>query len=482
MGIVLIVNNMEVIIIIGAIFAVGYYLGKGRSSNVSIQSSRVDSTSMPKPKLNVKKADISDVNLNEEQQNVFKVIEGTRANVYVTGKAGTGKSVLLQYFVENSGKKVAVVAPTGVAALNVGGQTIHSFFRLAPELQDMSTLRVDYKTKELLKHIDTIVIDEISMVRADLMEAINRKLQLARGNELPFGGIQIVMFGDLYQLPPVVTDGQLRRYFDHNYGGIYFFNAPVYKETELKIFELNHIFRQKDEEFKRLLNAIRNGQHSSAILDELNKNTEIPLPESGFVTLAGHNATVSRINHQKLESLPGQEKIYVAEIFGNLKESSFPTEKELRLKVGAQVMLLKNDKQKPARWVNGTLAVVTKLSDDVIKVSIDGVEHSVSKETWNSIRYYYDHEKRKLEKEVTSSFTQFPLRLAWAITIHKSQGQTYQSVAIDLSEGAFAHGQTYVALSRCQSLERLYLTSPIKPEDIIVDQDIIEFMKRIELT
>lgn len=439
-------------------------------------------TSIPqKPQLNIKKNIISDINLSEEQQAVFKLIEGSMANVYVTGKAGTGKSVLLQYFVEHTDKRTVVVAPTGVAALNVGGQTIHSLFKFAPELQDLKNLRVDYKTKELLRHIDTIVIDEISMVRADLMEAINMKLQLARGNDLAFGGVQVLMFGDLYQLPPVVTDGQLRRYFDHNYGGIYFFNAPVYKKTELKIFELNHIFRQKDEEFKKLLNAVRNGQHSEAVLAKLNERKIVELPQSGYVTLAGHNATVSRINHQKLEQLPDEEKTYTAEITGDLKESSFPTEKYLKLKVGAQVMLLKNDRQKPARWVNGTLGIVTKLSEDTIRVNIDGVEHSVSKETWNAIRYNYDHEERKLDKEIVSSFTQFPLRLAWAITIHKSQGQTYQSVAIDLSDGAFAHGQTYVALSRSVSLEGLYLTSPIRPEDIIIDQEIIEFMKNVKV-
>lgn len=434
-----------------------------------------------KPQLNVKKTDVSEISLSAEQQAVFKLVESSMANVYVTGKAGTGKSVLLQYFVEHTEKRTVVVAPTGVAALNVGGQTIHSLFKLAPELQDLKNLRVDYKTKELLRHIDTVVIDEISMVRADLMEAINVKLQLARGNDLPFGGVQVLMFGDLYQLPPVVSDGQLHRYFDHNYGGIYFFNAPVYKKTQLRIFELNQIFRQKDEEFKKLLNAVRNGQHSEGILAKLNERKLEVMPQGGYVTLAGNNTTVSRINHNKLDKLPGEEKVYTAEITGDLKENSFPTEKYLKLKAGAQVMLLKNDRQKPPRWVNGTLGIVTKLSEEVIRVNIDGVEHSVSKETWNSLRYYYDHEERKLDKEIVSSFTQFPLRLAWAITIHKSQGQTYQSVAIDLSDGAFAHGQTYVALSRCTSLDTLYLTAPIRNEDIIVDQEIIEFMKKANL-
>ncbi|PIP56471.1 helicase, partial [candidate division WWE3 bacterium CG22_combo_CG10-13_8_21_14_all_39_12] len=407
--------------------------------------------------------------------------ENNRLTSYITGKAGSGKSILLRYFVENTSKQVAVVAPTGVAALNVEGQTIHSFFKLAPELQDLTSLKVDYKTKEILRHLDALVIDEISMVRADLMEAINIKLQIARDNNSPFGGLQVIMFGDLFQLPPVVSDGELHRYFDHNYEGIYFFNAPVYKEIDLKIFELNHIFRQKDQDFIRLLNAVRDGNVNSDVLSHLNQRAEIALPETGYLTLAGHNATVSRINHEKLAELDGEEKVYIAEISGDLKESSFPTEKELRLKEGAQIMLLKNDRQKPPRWVNGTVGVVTKLSDDIIRVNIDGVEHTISKESWNSIRYYYDAEKRELEKEIVSSFTQFPIRLAWAITIHKSQGQTYESVAVDLTDGAFAHGQTYVALSRCTSLDGLYLTSPIQPEDVIVDQEIVSFMRKIEV-
>lgn len=429
------------------------------------------------PKLNIQKTDFDNLVLSEEQEEYFRIINEGMTSAYITGKAGTGKSVLLQYFVDHTTKNVAVVAPTGVAALNVGGQTLHSFFRLPPELQDFKNITVDYKTKELLRHIDTLVIDEVSMVRVDLMEAMNVKLQLARGSDLPFGGVQLVMFGDLFQLPPIVSDGQLNRYFDHNFGGVYFFHAPVFKIFDFEIFELNQIFRQEDEEFIEILNSIRVGDHSEVLLEKLNQRAVEDLPSTGFITLAGHNSTVSRINHEKLSRLEGEEKTFDAKITGNLSQSSFPTEKELRLKVGAQVMLLKNDKHKPSRWVNGTLGVVTKLTDDLIRVNIDGVEHTITIDSWDSVRYYYDHEKRKLEKEIVSSFIQFPLKLAWAITIHKSQGQTYQSVAVDLSAGAFATGQTYVALSRCQSLEGLYLLSPIKHEDIIVDPEIVEFMK-----
>ncbi len=427
--------------------------------------------------LNVSQADVTSINLSDEQADVFKLIENTNETLYVTGKAGTGKSILLQYFVEHTKKRVVVVAPTGVAALNVGGQTIHSFFKLAPELQDLETLEVDGRTKELLKNIDTIVIDEVSMVRADLMEAINIKMQLALKNKLPFGGIQMVMFGDLYQLPPVVSDSELRNYFYHEYGGIYFFNAHVFKDTKLKIVELGYIFRQKDERFKNLLNAIRNGQHDYDTLEELNERVTKDLPDSGFITLAGNNATVSRINHTKLQSLTGEEKVYSASVMGEMKESNFPTEKGLKLKVGAQVMLLKNDTERPRRWVNGTLGIVTKLNENDVKVNIDGVEYTVEKESWESIKYTFDSNEKKLQKQVTSAFTQLPLRLAWAITIHKSQGQTYKSVVIDLNN-AFAHGQTYVALSRCTSLSGLYLTNPIRDKDIIIDRAVVEFMGR----
>lgn len=471
---------MEWLLIVGVIAAIAYIADQSGTNNQNHYSKMSQPAFQPKPKLNVKQIDISSIKLSDEQSMIFNLLETTNDNYYVTGKAGTGKSVLLQYFVENSGKRIVVVAPTGVAALNVGGQTIHSLFKMPFEI-DLKNIKVDYKLREILRNIDTVVIDEVSMVRVDLMEAISRKLQIARNNEEPFGGVQMVMFGDLYQLPPVVSDGELDRYFKHNFDGYYFFNAKSIKESGLNIYELSNIFRQKDPEFKKILNSIRYGSIKESELTELNKRTKVAKPASGFVTLAGHNATVSAINHKKLAELPNEEKVYEAEIWGNITESSFPTESKLRLKVGAQVMILKNDNEKPRRWVNGTLGVVTKLNNEVVKVSIDGVEHTILPASWDKIQYAYNPEERELTKKIVSSFKQLPIRLAWAITIHKSQGQTYQSVAIDLSDGAFAHGQTYVALSRCVSLEGLYLDSQIRRDDIIVDPDIIEFMKQAQI-
>ncbi len=475
---------MEWLLVILGALGIGYIFGQ--SNNKSVQTLALDRAPVPDKKviqtvakrLNTEKTDLSAIELGEEQKKIFEVLNSSMQSAYITGKAGTGKSVLLQYFVANSSKNVVVLAPTGVAALNVSGQTIHSFFKFSWETQDPTKLTVGYKLKELLRHVDTIVIDEVSMVRADLMEAISKKLQLARDNDEPFGGVQMVFFGDLYQLPPVVTDGELQRFFDHNYGGIYFFNSPTLQKLDYEKFELNKIYRQKDKKFIELLNQIRLGMVSENTLDEINTRVTVLPEEGGYITLAGHNDTVTQINHTQLSKLEGKEMVYEATISGDLNEKSYPTEKQLKLKVGAQVMLLRNDRQKPSRWVNGTLGIVTQLSEEVIRVNINGVEHTVPKDTWESVRYYYDPEERKLEKEVVNTFTQFPLRLAWAITIHKSQGQTYQTVAIDVSQRAFAHGQMYVALSRCQTLEGIYLKSPIKREDVIVDPKVIEFMKQ----
>lgn len=431
--------------------------------------------------INQKRAELKDVVLSEEQQQLFEKLENTNTTIFVTGKAGTGKSLLLQYFRAYSKKRLVVVAPTGVAALNVGGQTVHSLFKLPLSVitkDKQKDLRLDSKTAYLLKNLDTVVIDEVSMVRVDMLEAIDFLLKKARSSDLPFGGVQMVMFGDLYQLPPVVISRELQKYFTDTYGGVYCFNADSWKAANPEIVELSNIFRQKDGQFIDLLNTVRNGSVDDTLLIELNKRASVEIPSEGTITLATTNRSVREINDRRLNELPGQAHEFQAEITGQLEESAFPTEEILRLKVGAQIMMLRNDREK--RWVNGTLGTIHSISGDEIKVDIDGYKYTVSPETWSKISYYYNREEQKVEEEVVSTFRQFPLRLAWAITIHKSQGQTYSSVVIDLGDGAFAHGQTYVALSRCTQLETLYLKRDVYREDILVDSNVVTFMKGID--
>lgn len=468
---------MEWIILAVVIWGV-YSIGKrsGQKSKNTVKNTYSPNTQNNiKPRLNEKKLDISNIILSSEQEALFNKIESSNAHIFITGKAGTGKSLLLQYFKQNSSKRFVVAAPTGVAALNVGAQTIHSLFRIPPAFIKKDSLPIDHKTATLLRNIDTVVIDEISMVRADLMDAIDYRLRQARANSLPFGGVQIIMFGDLFQLPPVVSDKELHKYFEDTQGGYFFFNADVWKNARFEIYELTQIFRQKDEDFKTILNAIREGDINDGHLEHLNQRTTAVIPAEGVITLATTNSAVAEINNSRLSQLDGKMFEYRASISGNLEESSFPTEEVLRLKKGAQVMLLKNDRDK--RWVNGTLGIVDSLTDAEVKVNIDGIVYSLPRETWKKIRYYYDRSTNTVEEETVSSFTQFPLRLAWAVTIHKSQGQTFSTIAIDMGNGAFAHGQTYVALSRCTTLEGLYLIQPITREHIIVEPKIVSFMK-----
>ena len=471
---------MEWLILLGLIW-LGSAIWNGATKKTRYQNNGYrpsSSTWTSKPKINLKQIDISNITLSDEQQKIFESIESSNEHFFITGKAGTGKSVLLQYFKQKSTKKVVVCAPTGVAALNVGGQTIHSLFRIPPSFIERDSLQpVWSKTALLLRNIDTVVIDEISMVRADLMDAIDHRLRQTRHNSLPFGGVQIVMFGDMYQLPPVVNDPELHKYFTDNNGGFYFFNAHAWKNADFNIYELTNIFRQKDETFISVLNAIRNGTMTDDHLTTLNVRSGVSIPEEGVITLATTNQAVNEINDYHLTKLPSKTFEYRAMVVGDLEQSAFPTEEILRLKKGAQVMLLKNDKEK--RWVNGSVGTIAALSDNEIKVNLDGFTYSVPQETWSKIRYSYNQETKKIEEEVVSSFTQFPLRLAWAITIHKSQGHTYGSVAVDMGDGAFAHGQTYVALSRCKNLEGLFLKREIVREDIIVDPAIVAFMNRI---
>lgn len=423
----------------------------------------------------------TEIKLSAEQEALFQIMEESNQHLFITGRAGTGKSVLLRHFRENTRKRVVVAAPTGIAALNVRGQTIHSLFRLAPQLHRKGNLPRNSRVCSLLKRIETLVIDEISMVRADLLDAINERLQEAFNNDLPFGGVQVIMFGDVYQLPPVVEEG-LMPYFEAVHNGYFFFNALVWKEAEFKIYELSQVFRQKDPMFKSILNAVRDGTVVDTQVDQLNARHGVPIPAEGTLTLAPTNSLVTNINQKRLDQLDGKAHEYKAIITGEMKRSTFPTEEVIQLKVGAQVVLLQNDKDK--RWVNGTIATVAKLKKDDkeegIAVHVDGIDYDLETTTWEEIRYEYDHEKGKVKEEVVSSFTQYPVRLAWAMTIHKSQGQTYESVALDLTTATFAAGQLYVALSRCTSLEGLYLKMPVKRSHIIVEPKVTAFMAKVE--
>lgn len=417
------------------------------------------------------------ITLSAEQKALFEIMEGSNQHMFITGRAGAGKSVLLRHFRENTKKRVVVAAPTGIAALNVRGQTIHSLFKLPPQLFRKGSLSHNTRLYSLLKRIDCLVIDEISMVRADLLDAIDERLRKANENDAPFGGVQVIMFGDVYQLPPVVEEN-LAPYFDAIHGGHFFFNALVWKEAEFKIFELTQVFRQKDPVFKDILNAVRDGSFTNEQIKQLNERHGVAVPDEGTITLAPTNNLVTNINQRKLDQLPGKERLYKATITGEMKRSVFPTEENLYLKKDAQIVLLKNDMDK--RWVNGTVGKIEELFDDHIDIRVNNAVYTLEQNTWEEIAYTYDPDTHKVEAKTTSSFTQYPIRLAWALTIHKSQGQTYESVALDLTTGTFAAGQMYVALSRATSMDGLYLKMPVQRKHIIVDAKVSAFMSRRE--
>lgn len=411
--------------------------------------------------------------LSPEQLAVYERIEHTREHIFVTGRAGTGKSTILNHLSWNTSKIIAVCAPTGVAALNVGGQTIHSLLRLPTGVIADHELDQPAELKKMLASIDTLIIDEISMVSADLMDAIDRSLRLARGKRHdPFGGAQIIMFGDPFQLPPVPPrDPHERAYFDDTYRSLWFFDSKVWQENQLDVIELTEVHRQSDDRFKQILGAVRFGVVDESQANELNAEGARPAPRD-VITLATTNATVNRINAQRLAEIGGSALKAAAEITGEFRENTYPADEVLELKKGAQVMFLRNDPD--GRWVNGTIGIVTKI-EGTVWVEVGDEEYEVEPTTWERFRYRYDAETKKLEKEVVAEFEQFPLRLAWAVTIHKSQGHTYDAAHIDLGPRAFSAGQTYVALSRVRSLEGLFLARPLQPRDVIVDPNVVRF-------
>lgn len=422
---------------------------------------------------------ITDPPLSDEQMAIFQALESASPHVFITGKAGTGKSVLLRYFADHTKKVVVKVAPTGIAALNIQGQTIHSLFRLSTGLIDLRTVEVSPETQEILRHVDVVIVDEISMVRADTIDAIDRILRISKASQVPFGGVQIVMFGDVYQLPPVVVGAQLEAYFRAKYGGAYFFNAHVWKKTELITHELGTVFRQSDDRFRDLLNVIRDGSYDKEALNELATRV-IALADAPVdaVTLTSTNKAAQEINESRLSMLRGKTKTYFAATTGDMPSGASPTEERLNLRVGAQVVFIKNDPD--GRWVNGTTGIVKSLKKECVRVACGKTLHDVLPVTWEQSSYVYDEELDTMRQEVTGTFKQLPLKLAWAITIHKSQGCTYDKVIVDLRRGAFAHGQTYVALSRCRSLEGLYLLANVRPQDIMIDPAVASFMRQLQ--
>ena len=431
---------------------------------------------------------------NEELQHALQIIQFTRRSLFLTGKAGTGKSTFLRHIAATTKKKHIVLAPTGIAAINAGGSTLHSFFKLPfhPLLPNDSqfmprhireTLKYNSEKRKLLQELELIIIDEISMVRADIIDFIDKVLRIyCRNMREPFGGKQLLLVGDIYQLEPVVKDDE-RQLLTPFYPSNYFFDAHIFRTFQLVSIELKKVYRQSDPLFITLLDHIRTSQVAAADINMLNRRVGAKLANDDSqlaITLSTRRDTVDFINEQQLRQLPGDPTIFNGIIRGEFPESSLPTPIELEMKVGAQVLFIKNDKEK--RWVNGTLGTIIGFGDEedgIIYVRTEaGEDVDVEREIWSNMRYRFNETDQKIEEEEIGNYEQFPLRLAWAITVHKSQGLTFRQVNIDLTGGVFAGGQTYVALSRCTSLEGISLKEPIRRENIFVRSEVLNFARQ----
>ena len=404
---------------------------------------------------------------NEDQQFIF-----------LTGAAGTGKTTLLERVKNQLSAKKMVVAPTGIAALNIGGTTINSAFRIGFETIPIVKKSKDPRFAKLLKNLELLIIDEVSMVRAPMLDAISQSLQMYKNSSEPFGGINVLACGDLFQLPPVVKQHEEKEIYD-KYNSIYFFDSLSYQEVRNKrYFQLDKSFRQEDDEsFFELLNNIRLGYDLENTINKINSQCFDPTLESDvYMTRTSRKNRAEELNNHKLTYIDSPEELIKSKEFGELNENDLPAPRELKIKQGASVMFIKNDSE--GRWVNGTLGTVIECLDKkkkCIKVKINSKTHRVEREEWNKVKFTYDDDSDEVLEEVVSSFKQFPIKLGWAVTIHKSQGLTLDSCSVDLGTGAFATGQAYVALSRCRNLNSLHLQRELKISDALVDPDIQDF-------
>ncbi|MDD4341892.1 MAG: HRDC domain-containing protein [Kiritimatiellae bacterium] len=424
---------------------------------------------------------------NPARQLAFDLLQHTGRHLFLTGKAGTGKTTFLQTLHGRLPKQMVVTAPTGVAAINAGGVTLHSFFQLpfgplAGRGSEQPRYRFSRDKVAMIRGMDLLVIDEISMVRADLLDAVDEVLRRFRDRRKPFGGVQLLMIGDLQQLPPVVKDAE-RGLLEQQYETPYFFGSHALRETDYACIELTEVYRQQDGRFLDLLNLVRDDRLSPEALAELNRRHRpdfVPADDEGYITLCTHNAQANRLNAAKLRDIAAPARYFAAEIDGDFPENSYPTDPAIDLKVGAQVMFIKNDPSPDKRFYNGKIGRVTSMTDDAVMVHCPDAPEDIRAEPlqWDNIKYTIDPATNRIAETVTGRFQQIPLKLAWAITIHKSQGLTFERAIVD-AQAAFAHGQLYVALSRCKTLEGLVLGSPLRPQNIIVDAAVTAYTRQM---